>query len=412
MAASSRLRSGAIALVGILAAAFALTTLTRDGADAATARYRPPKTDQARLILRLHDLPAGFLNLELREERGGKPICSRLTHSSDTPPRLAKFVLAFHPRGCFAGYSRLFTVPGEEPAPALVGTGVMALGSDAAADAGWAVLPTLLGQLFHKGELHEVRTDLEVGTATRLFHVKKLPYPYARVGRNVTFLAWRSADTLAAVMTTGLPFADLDRFAAEFAERQQAHIDKPTRYRQAERFDGEVGLDDPAIDLPVYWLGRNFRPGHELPPNRLFQSGFLSEPIPEEDLRFGSEGPEAALQVDYANIWLDTWTPATWDVFANSKTGRVLTTWKCTQTRTVTVPGGSATIFSGYDENFRRCPKRDPDVFDAWVEIGGVTVVVNAPPTPDFIERVNPYGSFKGMEAIVRALKLRPPPAY
>jgi hypothetical protein len=41
-----------------------------------------------------------------------------------------------------------------------------------------------------------------------------------------------------------------------------------------------------------------------------------------------------------------------------------------------------------------------------------VKVVVNAPPAPDFIETVNPYGSFKGMEAIVCSLRLRPKPAY
>jgi hypothetical protein len=41
-----------------------------------------------------------------------------------------------------------------------------------------------------------------------------------------------------------------------------------------------------------------------------------------------------------------------------------------------------------------------------------VKVVVNAPPAPDFIETVNPYGSFEGMEAIVHGLRLRPRPAY
>jgi hypothetical protein len=46
------------------------------------------------------------------------------------------------------------------------------------------------------------------------------------------------------------------------------------------------------------------------------------------------------------------------------------------------------------------------------VDIGGVKVVVNAPFAPDFIETVNPYGSFAGMEAIVRGLTLRPKPVY
>ncbi|MGN6202324.1 MAG: hypothetical protein ACTHNY_07960 [Solirubrobacterales bacterium] len=69
---------------------------------------------------------------------------------------------------------------------------------------------------------------------------------------------------------------------------------------------------------------------------------------------------------------------------------------------------GTATIFGGYKKDYNRCPKKPPRAFTAWVDVGGVKVVVNSPLAPDFVETVNPYGSFAGMEAIVRALTLRP----
>jgi len=259
-----------------------------------------------------------------------------------------------------------------------------------------------------------VGTSAKVGAQTRLFHTAQARYPYLIRGeQKASFLVWRSGNTVAALVAMGAPFATNDRLAVELASLQQAHIRKPTPYTSAERSDAEVGLDDPAIDIPVYWLGRTFRPGGNLPPNRLFRSGFSGEPLPEEPVGMGSaEAPQPPLVVDYSNIWLDTWTPETWHVFADSRTAKVISTWKCTQTRTLTIPGGSATIFGGHKEDYARCPKTPPAAFTAWVDIGGVKIVVNSPPAPDFIETVNPYGSFAGMEAIVRGLRLRPKPVY
>ncbi|HET7509724.1 MAG TPA: hypothetical protein VFJ65_05675 [Solirubrobacterales bacterium] len=379
----------------------AFTALTLSDADAASHRRGP---DQTRLLLRLSDLPLGYLNLELLEEQDDRIFCSQLTHPDDTPPKLNRFILRFHPRGCIAAYYRLFTLPGTEPGPKVLASGALALGSDRAADAGWSVVPELLGRLFGDRPPKEVKAGTTVGSATRLFHAT---IRSRALGHHTSFLVWRSGNTLAVVETSGPNVAENDRQAAELARLQQAHLEMPTRYTLAERFDGEVPLDDPAIDLPVYWLGRNFRPGGDLPENRLFDSGF-STPIPETHEGGFAEGPYAPLNIRYENIRLGTWTPATWHVFTDSKTSRAITAWKCTKTRTIAVAEGSATIFGGYKENFRRCPKKAPQAFTAWVDVGGVKVVVNAPPAPDFIETSNPYGSFAGMEAIVRSLVLRP----
>lgn len=359
------------------------------------------------LILRLSDLPLGYLNVELQEEQGDHIYCARLTHPEDTPAKMGRFVDRFHPRGCLGGYTLLYTPPGEEAGPELIGTGSLPLRSDAAADAGWRVVPELLGRLVPDPP-HEVKAKERIGRATRLFHTKA-PRILRSTGGKETFLVWRSGNTLAAVMTIGDSFAQTDRQAAALARLQDAHIRKPRRYTLAERFDGEVPLDDPAVNLPVYWLGRNFRPGGELPDNRLFDAYFTGKASKETHHKFvGAEAPGAPLTIRYANIWLTTWPPANWQVFAGSDTGKAITRWKCTQTKTVSLAEGTATIFGGYKRDYKRCPKGAPEAFTAWVDVGGVKVVVNSPPAPDFIETVNPYGSFEGMEAIVDSLTLRP----
>jgi hypothetical protein len=282
----------------------------------------------------------------------------------------------------------------------------MALGSDQAADAGWAVVPEMLGRLLSKPP-REVKARERVAGPTRLFHVSSPALK--RFGGKETFLVWRAGNTLAVVMVAGDSFAEIDHAAAALAHKQQAHLEKPTRYTRSERFDGEVPLDDPALDLPVYWLGRNFNPGGGLPPNRLFDSYFSGEASPERHDKFaGAEAPGPPLNVRYEEIRLDTWTPADWHVFADSATAKAITTWKCTQTRTVPLAEGSATIYGGYAKDLDRCPKKPPRAFTAWADLGGAKVVVNAPFAPDFIEVVNPYGSFAGMEAILRGLTPRP----
>jgi hypothetical protein len=401
-------RSRLVPATALLAVAGAILALALHGSSADASRHRGPNPTW--LILRLSDLPLGYLKFDLQEEQGERIYCSQLTHSDDTPPKMGRFIDHFHPRGCLGAYYRLFSLPGEEPGPKLAAAGVLPLQSAKAAGAGWAIVPVMLGRLFGRVP-KEVPAPERVGSATRLFHSNDFPRFY-RLGHRASILVWRSGNTLAATMAVGPSFEADDRAAAELALHQQAHVEKPTRYTLAERFDGEVPLEDPAVDIPVYWLGRNFKPGNGLADNRLFDSYFSGKASGETQEKFGSEGPGAPLAIRYENIRLDTWTPATWQVFADSRTGHAITGWKCTQRRTVTLPEGTATIFGGYKKNFKRCPKGEPEAFTAWVDIGGVKVVVNSPPAPDFIETVNPYGSFAGMEAIVSALTVRPKPVY
>ncbi len=308
-------------------------------------------------------------------------------------------------------------MPNQPSGSVLVGTGVLRMDSGRAADAAWHVIPELLGRLTNDRPPREVARPKQVGSATRLFHLNAQPrYPFfRRVGRTTSFLVWRSGNTLAVVMAIGESFGEVDGAVAQLARRQQAHIRKPTPYTRAERLDGEVPLDDPALETPVYWLGRNFRPSNGLPDNRLF--GSSSSDGSDEEI------PGSLLAIGYQAIRLYTWTQATWLQYADTPAALAIASWRCTKTRMIAVPGGYATIYGGYKENYRRCPDQSPKAFTARVYLGDLVIVVNPIPnnipsptfidsSPLFIETANPYGSFKGMEAIVRGLRLRPKPVY
>ncbi len=369
--------------------------------------------NQTQLILRLSDLPPGYVNASLQEEQDDETYCARLTDPEDTPPRLARFVRRYHPRGCLGAYYSLYTVPGQEFAPPTVGTGVLALESRRAADAGWAVVPVLLGRVLNDRVPREVAAPETIARATRLFHSReKLPRG-GESARTASFLVWRSGNTIATVLVVAASFAEGDRIAAELARRQQAHIRHPSRYTGAERFDGDVALDDPALEVPVYWLGLDFKPGHDLPSSRFFD-GYAPEPhAPTGESSIGlEEAPGSVLGLRYSDFHVDSWSAATWPLYLEAPVSRVLTAWHCTEARTIALPsGGSATIYGGYRRNYKRCPDKAPTAFTAWAEIGGMHVVVNAPWSPTDIFHT-PYDSFAGMEAIVRGLTLRPKPVY
>lgn len=401
-----RLAFVAAALTAVLACGLGAIALAASGSSG---------REEAQL-LRLNDLPLGYLGVELLEEHGHVPECEPLTEPEDTPPRMLAFVRRYHPRGCVFGYQLLFGQPGGPPGPLLVGTGILDARSMAEAKAGWAVMPELLGRVVGDRVPKPAKAPARIGAATRLFHTHIKLFPGS--GENpVSFLVWRAGKTLAAVMTTGRSFAVDDAAAALYARRQQVHIAKPTRYKNAERYEGEVPLENPAIDLPVYWLGRSFHPAG-LQAVHLADSFFNPEPLAEREEKapYGDEifyeGPVPPLHLRYGEgVDLSTWGPADWPLYSESRTGKAIVNWKCTTTKTLAMPGGTATIYSGYTRNYAKCPRKAPEAFTAWVKFGEDTVVVDAPFAADFIETGGPYRSLAGMEAIVGALRPRTPPA-
>lgn len=356
-----------------------------------------------RLVLRLHDLPSGYLPF-FPEDSDSEVTCAALD-PVEPQPALARFIKRFTPEGCIVAYLRGYRVS-RGPSAQMVGTGALDAGSIAAAKAGFALAPQILSQIT-AGEIPtEIATDATIGDATRLFHWLRVPSLYGKGPWTGSFLAWRSGDVLATVFASSGSLETSDRFVEELARRQQAHIEQPTPYTRAERNSSEVGLDDPALKLPVYWLGRNFKPGHGLPIARL-EWGAVSRYYPDKL-------PHQELQVGYSKeLGLSSWTKAGWRRFLATPDGREIFAERCLTSTDVAVGGGRATIYTGHVAGFGPCATASPRRFFAVVHLGGIVVGVRLSSCRDCIELARgSYNSLAGMTAVVRSLRLRPPPEY
>jgi len=362
---------------------------------------RTPEDPAEQMVLRLHDLPLGYYLLDFSEGAEQPFDCEEL-RPADPGLRLKSFVRRFAPRGCLGLYLRAYRIPGTASAT-VVGTGAMGAGSAEAAQIGLELAPNLLAKLAEE-RLEEVPPAQIVGDATRLFHWKHAPafFHSTHLG---SFLVWRSGNALAAVFASAGSLATSDRIVTELAERQQIHVANPTPYTRAERYSFEVGLDDPSLTLPVHWLGRNFDPGHGLPPIRLQSGGATTRPYLL---------PGQKLQLDYSrSVYLNSWTSRGWKRFLSTRGSRIMRTWHCTESTRIEIPGGHATVFAAQGRDFEICPDRPPKLFFAFAYLGGTVTAVNFVSCPR-CEQVpwGPYNSLRGMKEVVRGLRLRPEPVY
>lgn len=357
-----------------------------------------------RLLLRLHDLLPGYVPFDFSEGNGAEFICEDL-NPSDPSPELANFVRRFSPQGCLGIYVRVYSVPGVETSGTVVGTGALDAGSDEAAGMGFSLADQLLGKGTENGIPEEVAPTATVGDATRLFHWKRAPKLF-RNSRFGSFLVWRSGTVLNAVFASANSLAASDAIVATLAQRQQAHVEDPTPYTRAERNTSEIGLDDPALKLPVYWLGRNFAPGHGLPVARLESAG---DPHHEGERL---AGPKLELQYSH-NLKLSAWTKSSWKRFAATRPVRKFLTEPCLESTSLSLPDRRATVYAGSFEGFRRCAAHGPKQFFAVVHLGGLVITVNPSACDDCSEPARgSFNSLAGMKTVVRSLRFRPVPDY
>jgi hypothetical protein len=339
----------------------------RPGATATLALAGPaeaaPRRAQIGMLLRFHELPGGYV---VGDEGVG---CSVIDPEGTEPP-LFQFLVRHLPPFCEATYERRFIVAAEEPHPPRVDTTVVDLRTAATARQAEKLLPELAARLTGNGVSKEVSTTVTIGADTRLFHGTALVGGH---GRRASLVSWRQGHFLGMTLSAGESTAANDREATRLARVQRAHMKRPMPYPPKERDDIVVPLENPAIELPIYWLGRSFDPGGGADPLPLTAAyGPLLE---------GEAPPGTKLELWYDNgaLQLGTWTTESWQLYRHEKLGHELLDWKCTKTTQLPVTGGSATLYAGYDKNFSRCPGRAPDVFAAVVEVGGVVLAMGLP---------------------------------
>jgi hypothetical protein len=355
-------------------------------------------------LLRLHDAGPGHFFLVIPEEGSDRQIPKILCGQVDPADQQRKLE-AFLDRspmliGCFATYVRIFPL-GDSPAFHVVGTGAIDTGSSTIAMAGLAVAPQLLSHMFSDEVPAEVPAPETIGDETRLFHIANFPI-FGEEHPEASLLGWRSGGVLAAIFVQGGDVTTNDREAIELARIQQQRIEAPAPYTPAERYDREAGFEDPAIEVPIFWLGRNFKPGGSLPGAK------LEGAIPSSSFPSGLPGEK--LEVYYTHdLGLGTWTAAGWQKFAATREAQRLMGLPCTKTTRVRLGAGSATIYAAPRRAYKRCASKPPVHYFAVAEIGGIVITVNLESCPycNSAEDGSDYNSMAGMKAVVKALQPR-----
>ena len=391
----------ALAAALVIAAAIAGAVLLQ-GSDAAAdqsqvrAAVIEKKRAAVQRLLRLNDTGPGHFFLVIPEEGSDRRVPKVLCGQVDPADQQRK-LKAFLDRspmliGCFATYVRVFPYAGS-PAYHVVGTGAIDTGSSAVAMAGLAVAPQLLSHMFNDETPQEVSPPQTIGDETRLFHVADFPI-FGDEHPEASLLAWRSGSVLAAILVEGGNVATNDREAVELAGTQQQRIDSPAPYTPAERYDHEAGFEDPAIKVPIYWLGRAW------PPTRLVGGGAVGTLV--------NGLPGQKLGVYYSEgIRLATWAAAGWQRFSKTREGSQMIGWHCTRAKKVPLAEGSATLYSAYAKNFETCPHSAPPRHFAVARLGDVVVAVNflACRSCNPIDYDSVYNTQAGMLAVVKALR-------
>jgi hypothetical protein len=218
------------------------------------------------------------------------------------------------------------------------------------------------------------------------------------------------------VVTSARTQGDATAAAIAYARAQQARIEAPTPVSDADFDDLLVALNNPKLDVPVWWLGLVFDPPGPLPDLHLGASGVRTTKWP-------GYGPGQTIDLEYsrpvgarppggARIYIGK--RADWRRWTAKPIGRLAWDSPCAKAKRFDAPAGKAFVWSGYwsTPKARPCPKRSRDAFFAHVYGRNVVVTVNIPicgpayckPPPGSRP---PYDSVAGIEAVVRGLRLR-----
>lgn len=397
-----------------LGLAVALVLLAAPSASAYTGPSGELIAGSEETVLRLHDLPPGY---QIGDGNGCGalgPVVEGDWFKGRFARRYMNWVFKYRPEGCGYQYEQIFEVPGLGPAPPLVEAGTLNTPSEAAASNGFGLVIRLFNH-DNEGRYRETVSILPSGVQAALFRSKD-ELVEGKIHQPATTLFWRSGKLISFVEAAGMNPRRNDSAALHFAQLQQERLEHPSPYTAAEQDDSEIWLEDPGLKLPIYWAGQNFVPGQGLP------DADLIDAFPTAG---GAGPPGSKFRLEYEGFALYTWTRRSWRWFQPSALGKLNRKEGCTRTTEVELEQGRAVVYAGYGGRQpgafaglggRRpgtCPQRQPNRYWAIAHIGDMVIGVNlAICTLCLNVGEGPYNSVRGMEAIARALEVRPKPVY
>jgi hypothetical protein len=211
----------------------------------------------------------------------------------------------------------------------------------------------------------------------------------------------------------GMTLEQAPKVALDLARKQQVRIEHPSAEAPNNKMDPELPLNDPSLDVPVYWLGREFRPS-ALPELHLASTANYpgSNGVPggfTAELDYGS----ADRKTYGIKLWV--FRPDAFEKFKHGVIGRIVGDAPCAKATKLDVPGGRAVIWGGFAKPARPpCPSRPYDRYVPYVYLKGAVVTVNHPwciyPCGTPLKASDPYNTARGIAAIAKALRIRQQP--
>jgi hypothetical protein len=284
----------------------------------------------------------------------------------------------------------------------------MRLESAEAAHEGLTVSPLLLSHIL-QDEAPEESVAPRIGDEARLFHWRHDEL-FSESEESCSFLVWRTGGTLSATFVSGGAVGANDRIALELAKRQQRRIEAPSPFTAADFDDGEVGLENPALRVPVYWLGKQFGVGRGLPTIQLERSFSWTRRgrayLGRVDLDYSTS--PGSLGRPWEELFISSYSRGQWRRLAAR--GRTPGVPRCDAIGLhLTLPQRQGTVFHGYEGNLDNCRKRGAPTWTLRVRTAGLVIIAQTSEVCALCARsgTGPYNSLAGMTAIARGLERR-----
>jgi hypothetical protein len=396
-------RSGKIVAVAALTSLLiALSSAFASVPPAVAETLSPAERRAQESVLRLAELPAGYVldsswycgpPSRPSEEEG---IYEREEHRPLTPYEV--FLDRAEPSICIFPYEHLYRPRGAPGGPPVIYSFALATPSVAAAIEGLAVGKELATRAIQQQGLFPVDPPPILGEAALRFHTNLVKLSgHTHLGGTVVL--WRDGAIIAGVFAAGSKDAIDDEAAERYAAAQQAIVEAPRPYEESEAEDIPTFLGNPNLGVPVYWLGKEFKPGGGL------GTSYFTGAYPADDLYYSLSGRR--MRANYNDeLFLDSWTWRGWERFSRTLLGRRQWSWRCTHAESVHLPHGYAVIYASYRTGYETCPSFAPHHFSAHVFLPGVVIAIGEPLCRYCQGDLGPrFDSFRAMKALVRGLR-------
>ena len=333
--------------------------------------------EHADLLLRLSDLPAGYL---IGDDTG----CGDGIAAEEAPAVLERMSREHPNSGCSIEFERLWGTDG----PRLVWSDLYAFEDVAGATAGLDVAEPVVEHTLGVTAVEPLPPPAEPGDAAVTFAVTG--------DRPGTVVVWRSGRFLAVLLVAGRPAVAGPGPALAIARVQQGRMAAPTPIPRGENDDTLVPLDDPGLGIPVWWLGRRFDPPGRLRPTRLRD---VWAPLPWRD-------GLGRVRLEYRGADVMLWRRGAFRRFARTEVGRLVRTRACVEHERLEISGRRAFVHAD------RCGRRHGQFLWAHAVLEDDVVATVRMPVctmclDDRIRHRSGYASRAGLEAVLRGLRRR-----